>query len=145
MSLAIYTSAAFSNASGLAVAPLAQITVRREDTGALASIFSDVDGLTPMANPFAADTLGRFAFYTAGRALGYRVTVDTVTSPTESHTLRHQAIGTAAQRDASAFAGTLLDDETDAEARTTLGAQQSLSALATESSVSLADYVAMAR
>ncbi len=139
--MAIYNGAAFSNAAGVAVAPLALITVRRMDSLALATLFSDVDGLSPLANPFPADSLGRFAFYTAGIPRGYRVRMDTVTSPTESYTVDNQAIGTAAELDASAFAATLLDDSTAAEARTTLGAQQSLDALALESVIDPSDFL----
>jgi hypothetical protein len=98
MALAVYTSAAFSTASGLAVGASAEIEVRRESDGALASIFSDVDGTTPLANPFSADSEGRFAFYASGLDGGYRVKV---TKGAETYTLRHQAIGTAAQRDFS--------------------------------------------
>lgn len=100
--LAIYSSAAFTNTSGVAVAASASVEVRREDTGALASIFSDVDGLNALANPFNADANGRFSLYAAGLSLGYKITV---TKDAVSHVLRHQAIGTAAQIDLPTPAG----------------------------------------
>jgi hypothetical protein len=113
MALAVYTSAAFSTASGLAVGASAEIEVRRESDGALASIFSDVDGTTPLANPFNADSEGRFAFYASGIAGGYRVKV---TKGAEVHTLRHQAIGTAAQVDYGAAGKAVLEASAVADA-----------------------------
>jgi hypothetical protein len=96
MSLAIYSSAAFSNASGLAVAAGAAVEVRRESDAALAAIFEDRAGATQITQPgFAADASGRFTFFAAGNET-YRVTVD---DGTESFTLRYQACGNAAERD----------------------------------------------
>jgi hypothetical protein len=98
--LAIYTSVAFSTASGLALAPSASIEVRRTDTGALASIFSDEAGTAAKANPFSAASDGSFSFYAAGIARGYQVKS---TYNAEVVILANQAIGTAAQYDAAAF------------------------------------------
>jgi len=96
--LAVFNSAAFLTASQLAVAGGATIEVRREDTSALASIFSNEAGTAAITNPSAfADSSGRFSFYAAGIARGYSVLV---TSGAESFTLRNVAIGTLAQLDA---------------------------------------------
>jgi hypothetical protein len=97
MAFGIYTNAAFSNSSGIAAAALAEVEVRREDTGALASIFADRDGVTPLDNPFLADANGRFEFYAAGLPDGYEVTV--TDAEANSHTLNYQAIGTAQYQD----------------------------------------------
>jgi len=97
--LAVFNSAAFLTVSQLAVAGGATIEVRREDTGALAAIYSDEAGAALIANPSAfADSSGRFTFYAAGIARGYSILV---TSGAESFTLRNVAIGTLAQQDAS--------------------------------------------
>src|SRR3954467_7454823 len=100
--LAIYSSAAFTNASGLAVSALADVEVRLDGPGggALAAIFSDVDGTVGLANPFQADANGRFKFYTAGRTGGYQVKV---TKGADVYTVNNQAIGTAAQLDIESF------------------------------------------
>lgn len=100
MSFGVFNSVAFSNLSGLAVAPLASVAVLREDTGAVATLFADVDGAVPLANPFLADALGRFSFYAAGIDKGYRVTVTKVAEVT---VLRNVPIGNAQYLDASAF------------------------------------------
>jgi hypothetical protein len=102
MSLAIYSSAAFSNASGLAVAAGAAVEVRRESDAALAAIFEDRAGATQITQPgFAADASGRFTFFAAGNET-YRVTVD---DGAESFTLRYQACGNAAERDVGVAGG----------------------------------------
>lgn len=89
-----YTSAAFTNSSGLAVAAGATVEVRREDTGALASIYSNVDGTIPITNPSAfADSNGRFVFYVAALRQGYRVRV---TSGSLDYTARYQLQANAA-------------------------------------------------
>lgn len=102
MTLAIYNSAAFTNASGVAVAPNADVEVRRMDTGALATLWSDEAGTVPLANPATAlaDANGRFQFYAAGIDRGYSVKV---TKGADTYTLPNQAIGTAAQLDQSAI------------------------------------------
>lgn len=92
MALTPYHSAAFTSTSGVAVAAGADVEVRREDTGALASIYADRDSVTPLSNPFNADSDGRFTFYAAGLADGYRVKV---TADGEEHTLRYVPIGSA--------------------------------------------------
>lgn len=99
--LAKYSSAAFLTASGIAVAALATVEVRLDGPGggALAPIYSDIDGLTPIAQPgFAADSSGRFAFYTFGRVGGYQITV-TKAGGGETVTLNNVPIGTAGQID----------------------------------------------
>lgn len=90
MTMGIYSSAAFKSASGLSVGALAAVEVRREIDGVLASIFADRAGVTPLTNPFNADSTGRFNFYAAGLADGYRIDV---TSGAETYTLRYQPIG----------------------------------------------------
>lgn len=97
--LAIYTGTAIivSGSGNLIPASGATIEVRREDTGALASIYSDSGGTTPITNPSAfADSSGRFAFYADGIEQGYQITV---TKDASSYVLRHQPIGTGAQMD----------------------------------------------
>src|SRR5262245_10448885 len=76
----------------------ASVEVRREVAGApLATLFSDRDGLTPLSNPFNADTGGLAAFHVASGA--YRITA---TKGAVSITWRYVAIGTAAEFDAGA-------------------------------------------
>jgi hypothetical protein len=97
MSLAVFNSAAFLTAGQLAVAANAVIEIRREDTSALASIFSNEAGTAAITNPSAfADSSGRFTFYAAGIQRGYSVLV---TSGAESFTLHNVAIGTTGQID----------------------------------------------
>jgi hypothetical protein len=87
MALGVYNSAAFTSASGVAVAAGAAVEVRREVDGALASIFEDRAGATPISQPgFVADASGRFTCYMAAIEEGYSVEVD---SGAESHTLRN--------------------------------------------------------
>lgn len=94
---AIYTAAAFTEGAGVEVAIGASVEVRREDTGALADLFTTRTGLvSDLINPFSVDTAGRFEFYAAGIAGGYRITV---TQGGSQHVLRHQAVGTAAELD----------------------------------------------
>jgi hypothetical protein len=100
MSFGIFNSVAFTVASGLAVAPNATVTVLKESDGTAATLYADAQGATPKANVFAADSSGRFSFYAAGIALGYRVTV---TSGAESFTLRNVPVGTAMYLDSDAF------------------------------------------
>jgi len=102
--LAVFNSAAFTNASGVANIPAnATVEVRREDTAALASIYSDEAGTALIANPSAfADSNGRFTFYAAGIARGYSVKV---TKDAFTYTLHNVAIGTAGQIDANDVSG----------------------------------------
>lgn len=103
MTLAVYNSAAFTSATGLAIGANATVEVRRESDNGLAAIFSDAAGASPITNPSAfADSSGRFSFYAAGLAGGYKVQV---TKGAETYTLRRVAIGTAAELDVSAFYG----------------------------------------
>lgn len=112
MSLAVYSSAAFTNSSGLAVAAFADIVVRREDTGGLATIYEDAEGVTPIAQGtspgFQADANGRFTFYAPGLEGGYKITV---TSGANTYSLRNVGIGTAGQVDIEdlASSGTFID------------------------------------
>lgn len=43
----------------------ANVTVRIQATGAVATLFSDEDGLVPLANPVVSDSFGHFAFFVA--------------------------------------------------------------------------------
>lgn len=99
MPLGIYSSVALIHNAvidKIEVGDNASIEVRREDTGALASIFSDRAGGSGLANPFTADAGGRFEFYAAGLDQGYRVKV---TKGADTHTLNNQAVGTSQERD----------------------------------------------
>lgn len=131
--LAIYNSAAFQTAAGVAVSAGAYIEVRREDTGALATIWQDEAGTVPQINGganYAADAQGRFAFYAAGLARGYSVkATDPVTA--ETHTVHNQAIGTAAQYDA------------DAALRTAIDALQAINSLTAETAPAVADLLGL--
>lgn len=98
--LARYNGTAFVVTNGSpVVAPLASVAVRREDTGALASLFSDRDGLVGLSNPLTADSEGRFSFHAAGLEDGYRVTATEAASPGQSLTLRYVPVGTFAELD----------------------------------------------
>jgi hypothetical protein len=77
------------------VLPAAQITVRREVSGApLAVLYSDRDGAVPIGNPFTADGDGFAAFH----ALGGAHRIDVI-SGAFSWTLRYVGIGTASETD----------------------------------------------
>lgn len=103
MSYGIFSSVAFTVASGVAVAPSATVTVLNESDGSAATLYADAEGATAKANVFSADADGRFSFYAAGRALGYRVTV---VSGAESATLRNVPVGNAMYLDTDAFVAT---------------------------------------
>lgn len=97
--LACFTGVATKLSGGnlVPVAASATVEVRRKDTGALATIFSDEAGATPIANPSSfQDSLGRFFFYAAGILRGYEVTV---TDGGLTYTLHNVGIGTLAQQD----------------------------------------------
>jgi hypothetical protein len=96
MPYAIYTSAAFTNGSGLAVAAGAEVEVREELTGNLATIYEDRDGSEQLTNPFNADSSGRFQFFAEGVEAGYRVKV---TKGDQEFTLRYQPVGLAQYSD----------------------------------------------
>lgn len=100
MTLAVFSSTALTSAG--VVANGADVEVRREDTGALASIYSDEAGTTPITNPAVAftDSNGRFSFYAAGIDRGYSVKV---TKSADTFTLHNVAIGTAGQLDQAAI------------------------------------------
>lgn len=111
MSYGIFNSVAFSLASGVAVAPLATVTVLKESDGGAATLYADVEGANGKSNVFQADSNGRFSFYAAGRALGYRVTV---VSGVESVTLRNVPVGTAMYLDAENFVDAVAVDQVQA-------------------------------
>lgn len=73
----------------------ATVTVRRELTGAaLVPLYSDRDGLTPIANPVSSDTDGYVGFHVAGGA--YRIDV---AANGDTKTWRYVGIGLGAERD----------------------------------------------
>ena len=119
MPLGSYDSAAFTTATGVAVAATADVEVRRESDGALADIKSDRAGATPIVQPgFQADANGRFIFFAAGISGGYHVKV---TKGAETHTARYQATGTARELDADPFWAAVWAAATAAAARLALG------------------------
>jgi hypothetical protein len=117
MPLARYSSAAFSTASGVAVAGNSTVAVRVESSGSLATIYSDREGTTPLTNPLTADSEGRFSFFAVGVDEGYKIDV---TFGAESYSLRNVAIGTASECDATVYTRTLLAADDAADARSTL-------------------------
>src|SRR5690606_33544691 len=92
MALAVW-QATIVNRSG-DVQPNAQVEVRLESSGALAAIYADRDGTTPLSNPFNADENGFARFYAAGGA--YKITASLGDF---SQTYRHQSIGLLAEQD----------------------------------------------
>lgn len=90
MTMGIYSSAAFTSASGVAVAASAEVEVRQEIDGTLATIYADREGVTPLSNPFNADSNGRFSFYAAASEDGFRIDV---TKGAETYAVRYQPIG----------------------------------------------------
>jgi hypothetical protein len=131
---AAYSSAAFTSSTGVAVAPSASIAVRREDTGALASIWSDEAGASPLANPFTADPSdGSFTFYATGLRRGYQVEASSAGKLARA---RNQPIGIAAQLDASAYGESLINAASDARAAEVLKSGRKLSMLSTTAPVS---------
>lgn len=92
MALAVWQST-IVNRSG-DVQPNAQVEVRLESSGALAAIYADRDGTTPLSNPFNADENGFARFYAAGGA--YRIDATLGGSTT---TYRHQSVGLLAEQD----------------------------------------------
>lgn len=69
----------------------ASVEIRHEDTGALATLFSDVDGALEITNPFTTVT-GSFTVYAEGSSRGYKITA---TRGAETITERNVPIGTA--------------------------------------------------
>lgn len=92
MALAVWQST-IVNRSG-DVQPNAQVEVRLESSGALAAIYADRDGTTPLSNPFNADENGFARFYAAGGA--YKITASLGSF---SQTFRHVAIGLLGEQD----------------------------------------------
>lgn len=92
MALAVWQST-IVNRSG-DVQPNAQVEVRLESSGALAAIYADRDGTTPLSNPFNADENGFARFYAAGGA--YKITASLGSF---SQTYRHVAIGLLGEQD----------------------------------------------
>lgn len=87
--------------------PGALIEVRREAVGAaLATLYSDRDGATPIGNPFAADADGFAAFHVAGGA--YKITA---TSGAFSRVWRYVGVGTAAEIDSDGIVFKNTDDD----------------------------------
>ena len=118
MTYGVFNSVAFATASGVAVEPLATVEVVKESDGLAATLYADAQGATQKASSFQADSAGRFSFYAAGIALGYKVTV---TGSEGSVVLRNVPVGTAMYLDESAFlsAATLqahIDDSAGAHA-----------------------------
>src|SRR5690606_3129639 len=92
MALAVWQST-IVNRSG-DVQPNAPVDVRLESSGALAAIYADCDGNTPLDNPFNADENGFARFYAAGGA--YKITASLGSF---SQTYRHVAIGLLGEQD----------------------------------------------
>ena len=110
---------ALLTASGVSVAGTADIEVRRESDGALASIYSDEAGTTPIAQPGSqTDASGRAKFYTPGTNHGLKITI---TKGAESHIWRNVPIGTAGQRDCTDFGASLMNAADAPTARAALG------------------------
>jgi hypothetical protein len=119
LSFAIYTSASFLNTAGIAnISASSSVEVRRESDNGIATIYSDVNGATPLANPFTADVDGQFSFYAAGLARGYKVTV---TKGANVRVLRNVQIGTAAEFDIGDAIGAILNSASISAFLTALG------------------------
>src|SRR5690625_306563 len=86
------------------VVPGAEVEVRREDTGQLAEIFSDREGVTPLPNPFSSFSNGFARFYVESGA--YRVVA---TGAGATNTWRFVPLGTAAEYPIDSLA--LFDDK----------------------------------
>ncbi len=139
MAFGIYSSASFLNASGLAqISASSSVEVRRESDNGIATLYADVNGATPLANPFSADTDGNFAFYAAGLARGYKVTV---TKGASVRVLRNQKVGTAGEFDISDAVGATLNSATLAAFRAAIGLSASLvTARSSNTIIGVADY-----
>lgn len=87
----------------------ASVQVLIESSGALAALFADRDGETPISNPITADENGFVRFYAAGNS--YRITA---TSGSFSRTWRHVPIGLLSELDV--VPGAMIQyEQTDAE------------------------------
>jgi len=82
-----------------AVVPLAKITVRNTETGALAKLYSARDGSAPKGNPFNADENGQVLFFVAGGA--YTVKAE---FGSQERTWPFVPVGTAAEHDIDSLA-----------------------------------------
>lgn len=135
--LARYEGVAFGiSGSSVVLAPLASVAVRREDTGALASLFSDRDGLVGIANPVTADAYGRWGFYSAATTDGLRITVTEAASPGLEYTMRHQKNGTLGELDFNTLTLALLAASTGDAFLQTL-----LSNLTSDPDIALTDLI----
>lgn len=115
MPYAVFNSAAFATATGVAVGANADIEVRRESDGAVATVYSDEAGTAVITQPgFQADASGRFAFYAPGVQRGYSVKV---TKGAETWTLHNIAIGTAGYLDATSFMNGVIMERIQRRAR----------------------------
>jgi len=75
------------------------VTVRREDTSGIATIYSDAEGALAMSNPFTASADGTFTFYAEGLTGGYRIRVQKASLDVEE---RNVAIGSVQYLDEDA-------------------------------------------
>lgn len=101
-----FNSVIFTTLSGLKVAPLSSVEVRKESDNTLAPLYADAAGAGGLANPFISDSEGMFNLYAAGSPRGYKVTV---TNGFYSRVLRNVPIGTAGEFDISDVLGALLN------------------------------------
>ncbi len=91
------------------IQPGAEVTVRHADSGAIATLYSNRSGTTPMPNPFLANSEGYLRFFAVGGA--YRVTATRGTFSTE---WPYVAVGTAQEFDiANLVAGAGADVQVD--------------------------------
>jgi len=89
------------------VVPGADVEVRLESNGALATIYDDRAGNSTKSNPFQADAEGLARFYAAGAL--YKITA---TKDSFSSTFRNEPIGTARSYDVGNAAAKLLTRST---------------------------------
>jgi hypothetical protein len=116
MSLGIWEFNAIQGVNGdVVIVNNPQVEVRRESDGQLATIYEDVQGTTPLLNPFTAEANGTVRFYADETDL-YQVKIS---KPPVAQTLRHQGVSITADLDAlqglvnvKAF-GAVGDGETD--------------------------------
>lgn len=98
------------------VIPGAEIEVRREEDGGLATLYADRAGETPLANPLAADTSGFVRFFVQGGA--YTITAVGAGS---TRTWRFDPTGRLQEFDRVSDALAVDDGADTAEARSLLG------------------------
>ena len=70
-------------------------------------LWANRDGTEPLGNPIKADELGKFGFYAKGGSYYIRVFTGPSQQPFQQYVRRHQAIGTAAERDVEDLATAL--------------------------------------